>query len=640
MKHTFAAAALAAAMTAGLAVATPSKMPEDMLQTTRMRKRAINADGDFHMSFFHINDVHAHLDEFASSGSDCTNPSRGCWGGYARIKHTIDELRPQQESSLWLNAGDEFQGTLFYSYYKGEKIAETLNQLGFDAMTLGNHEFDGGDDELGEFLLNLTFPVLSANIVSTHPALNQTILPYHIYEDLGVAVIACTTETTASISNPGDGTQFLDVVSSVQRAIDEIRATTDIKRIVALTHIGYDEDQRLARETTGLSLIMGGHSHTNLGTINPAVSEGAYPTIVENAAGDEVFIVTAWRWGQYLGFIDVVFDAEGRAVSYTGGPINMDNTTAQDEGLQAQIDAWRVPFEEFAAEVVGYTNVELVQATCQTAECTLGNVMSDAIQAYRSTAADFSLINAGGIRAAIDVGNITRGEVLTSFPFGNAIVEFPMSGADVLRLLEGCVSRVSQFNGNPITSGFQVSGTLKVQYNPAQPAGSRLVRALVKGVEVDPAATYTVATLDFLAGGGDNIFPKVASPVVLDLQADVLTRYIQAESPIDIAIEGRIETVSEIPGGGGGGGGSSSTITSSSASATSSSSSSSSSASASASASASGSVTLSSSSSSSSLSSVSTTSVSSVPTAAPTSTGGVYPTTTRGCRRRPRPTAN
>lgn len=478
--------------------------------------------------------------------------------------------------------------------------------------------------------------MLSANIVSTVPALQDTILPYKIYEKHGVAVIGCTTETTASISNPGEGTQFSDAVSSVQRAIDEIKASTDIKRIVALTHIGYDEDQRLARETTGLSLIMGGHSHTNLGNIDPAASQGAYPTIVKNANGDEVFIVTAWRWGQYLGFIDVVFDAEGRAISYTGGPINLDNTTEQDAALQAQIDEWRVPFEEFAAEVIGYSNVDLVQSSCQTAECTLGNVMTDAIVAYRSGVADFSLINAGGIRAAIDIGNVTRGEVLTSFPFGNAITEFPMTGADVLRLLEGCVSRVSQFNGNPVTSGFQVSGSLKVQYNPSLPVGGRLVRALINGVEVDKTATYTVATLDFLAGGGDNIFPKVVSPVVLDLQADVLERYIQAQSPIDIALEGRIEQVTEVPGG------DSSTTTTTITSST-----------VTASGTMSGSVTVSgtasvsstmatsmSSSVSETASSLSSSSSSSAAIPTSISTGGIYPTKTRGCGRRPRATVN
>ncbi|ROT35566.1 5'-nucleotidase domain-containing protein [Sodiomyces alkalinus F11] len=551
MRTSLASSALALAL-AGVVSAVPQKVDEDHLYSSRLAKRGLDADGNFNVSFFHINDVHAHLDEFSSSGADCTNPSRGCYGGYARVKHTVDELRPLYEDSLWLNAGDEFQGTLFYTYYRGEKIAETINQLGFDAMTLGNHEFDGGDDELGEFLLNLTFPVISANIQSNHTALNQTIIPYKIFEDQGVAIIGATTPTTRNIANPGPGTRFLDVVDSVQACIDEIRATTDIKRIVALTHIGYAEDQALAAATSGLSLVMGGHSHTPLGDLHPN-PQGDYPTVVQGRDGHDVFVVQAWRWGEYVGYIDVSFDADGHPVSYHGGPIHLDNTTAQDAALQAQIDEWRGPFEEFAGVVVGYTNVDLVQATCQTEECTLGNVMADAMYEYRLETSedrppDFALINAGGIRAAIEAGNVTRGQVLTSFPFGNAITELTFSGADVRRLLEGCVSRVNQFNGEPITSGFQVSASVRLRYNPALDPGERIVSLLIDGEEVVDDEDYIVVTLDFLAGGGDNMFELTTDYVPLDLQDEVLIRYLGNNSPIDAEIEGRFEATDELPG--------------------------------------------------------------------------------------------
>jgi len=244
-------------------------------------------------AFYHINDVHAHLAEFRSSGVECPDPGRGCFGGYARVKSVIDESRPTHNDSLFLNVGDEFQGTLYYSFYGGEKIAETLNQLGFDGMTLGNHEFDGGDDKLGAFLANLTdIPIISANIQSTHPILNATIKPYHIYEQFGLAVIGVTTPETPSISSPGKGTTFSDPIKAVQDTIEHIKRTTNITRIAAITHIGYEEDKKLAEGTTGLQLIMGGHSHTLLGDM--AGAEGKYPTIAENKDGDEVFIVTAY----------------------------------------------------------------------------------------------------------------------------------------------------------------------------------------------------------------------------------------------------------------------------------------------------------------------------------------------------------
>lgn len=184
-----------------------------------------------------------------------------------------------------------------------------------------------------------------------------------------------TTETVPSISNPGKGTTFTDVVAAVQGSIDEIRRTTNITRIAAITHIGYDEDKRLARETSGLQLIMGGHSHTLLGDVEGA--EGPYPTLETNKDGDEVFIVTAYRWGEYLGYIDVTYDADGKILAYHGAPVHLTNATKQDEGLQAQVDEWRVPFEAFAAQEVGESSVVLDQSTCQKQECPLGDLISE-----------------------------------------------------------------------------------------------------------------------------------------------------------------------------------------------------------------------------------------------------------------------
>lgn len=163
-------------------------------------------------AFFHVNDVHAHLDEFRSSGADCDDPTKGCFGGYARIKNAVDEGRKQVNDSLLLNVGDEFQGTLFYTFYKGEKIAETINQIGFDAMTLGNHEFDAGEEVLGDFLQNLTFPIVCANLHSKNEKVNKTVQRYTIFEDKGLALIGVTTDVTPSISSPDDSTVFSNVV--------------------------------------------------------------------------------------------------------------------------------------------------------------------------------------------------------------------------------------------------------------------------------------------------------------------------------------------------------------------------------------------------------------------------------------------
>ena len=515
---------------------------------------------DQETAFFHVNDVHAHLDEFASSGTDCEEPEEGCYGGYARIKTKVEELKKAQPDNLWLNAGDEFQGTLFYSFYGPEKIAATVNDLGFDLMTLGNHEWDGGDDPLGEFMANLTFPVVSCNVKSEHKLLKKYIKNYHVFEDKHLAVIGASTTETPSISSVGEKTKFVDPVKEVQKAVDEIRDKfPDVKYIVALTHLGYKEDQELAEKTEGISLIIGGHSHTLLGDMDDA--EGKYPTIVNNTKGDEVFVVTSYRWGEYLGSINLLYDEEGKIMGYRGAPIHMTNTTKQDKDLQAKIDAWRGPFEEFAAEVLGTTDAAMGQDTCQEEDCLMGQVMADAMLEYRQNqtaessskkaqAPDFALINAGGVRAEIGEGNITRGEVLTSFPFGNAVVELTLTGAEVRSVLEGCVSMENQETGAELGGWFQVSRGLVLEYNPESKPGSRLVSVEVGGEALDDKREYRVVTLDFLAGGGDNIFVATKDFATLDLQDEVLVQYVEAHTPMSPKLAKRVIQTDKKPGQG------------------------------------------------------------------------------------------
>ncbi|KAG5984069.1 hypothetical protein E4U55_006204 [Claviceps digitariae] len=533
-------ASLAALVFGSLAAA------DDFLYSSRMSKRGLLPNGNYNLSFFHVNDVHAHLDQFTKGGADCNDATKGCVGGYARIKTKVDELRSKKPDHLWLNAGDEFQGTLFYSFYGGEKIAETINRLKFDAMTLGNHEWDGGDDKLGHFVRNLTFPVVSCNVKSTQKDLNETIKNYHIFEKHDLAVIGATTESTPRISNVGPGTTFLDPIPEIQRAIYEIRNTTKVKRIVALTHLGYDVDKKLAEQTEGLSLIIGGHSHTLLGDMDKA--EGKYPTIVKDQSGQEVFVVTAYRWGEYIGSIELTFDKHGRALSYHGAPIHMDNTTALDERLEKNITAWRAPFEEYAAEVIGSTKNALDQTACQKGDCLLGQVMADAMLEYRQSQTsgpndakpDFALLNAGGVRVTIDQGNITRGEVITAFPFGNAVTQVKYSGSDLRKILEGCVSRINQFNQKKTTSWLQVSRNILIEYNPSKDAGSRLVKATIGGKPLDDKTDYNVVTVDFVAGGGDNLLKPVKEFISLETLDQVLVGYIKRHSPLQNDVQERV----------------------------------------------------------------------------------------------------
>lgn len=535
---------IAAFLAAAACAATAVQAKEDVLFSKRaaLNKRFLDSDGNYNISFYHINDVHAHLDQYSSSGTDCTDETKGCYGGYARVKTVLNETRPQHQDSLFLDVGDEFQGTFFFSYYGGEKIADTLNQMGIDGMTLGNHEFDRGDEYLAEFLSNLTFPIISANVESENEVLSSILEPYHIYEEYQLAVIGVTTETTPTTSSPDKTTNFTDPIEAVQNTIDHILSTTNITRIAAITHIGYDRDQTLAESTTGLYLIMGGHSHTPLGDFEDA--EGPYPTIVQNKDGEDVFIVTAYRWGEYLGYIDVTYDEEGKILAYHGGPIHLDNATKQDADYEAQVTAWRGPFEAFASQVLGYSDVELDQTVCQKQECLLGDFMADAMLWYRENATEdvaFAFVNAGGIRATIDAGNITRGEVLTSFPFGNAVVSLQLTGQRIWDIMEGLVSGFNVNNGEEVTSFFQISSGVVVLYDPTAANGSVLTNFTIDGAPLDLEANYNVITVDFIATGGDNIIdPEIEDVITLDTLDEVLINYIAAQSPINITLDGRI----------------------------------------------------------------------------------------------------
>jgi len=286
--------------------------------------------------------------------------------------------------------------------------------------------------------------------------------------------------------------------------------------------------------------------------------------------GIQYLIVTlcfSYRYGEYLGHISLEFDSEGKVLSYVGAPIHLVSeaatnnqtvynatlSTAQDTELQKEIKDWRGPFEEYASVVLGYTDVVLEQSTCQEEECTLGDYVCDAmLDARTSTGSNVSscIINAGGIRATIDAGNITRGQVLTAFPFGNTITELKFSGEDLWKIWEGVVSDVSQFNNVKLTSFAQTSRGTRVTYNPSLDPGSRLINLEFASnpndtstfAAVDPNMTYTIVTLDFIAGGGDNIIPIQTNFVSLQTAAEILDAYIAKTSPVNITVEGRLVT--------------------------------------------------------------------------------------------------
>ncbi|KAK2591709.1 hypothetical protein QQS21_010594 [Conoideocrella luteorostrata] len=524
----------------------------DLLFSDRLAKRGVDSKGNYKMSFFHVNDVHAHLDQFTKHGTDVIYPAQDGYGGYARIKTKVNELRRQNPDSLFLNAGDEFQGTLFFSLFGSEKIAETLNDLRFDAMTLGNHEWDLGDEALGKFLKKLNFPVVSCNVRSSYPDIKETLKPYEIFPAYEVAVIGVTTETTATTSRVGRGTKFLDPVPQVQKTVDEIRQRHPIiKRIVVLSHLGFDIDKKLAAETEGLSLIIGGHTNTLLGNMENA--EGTYPTIEKNLRGHEVFIVTAYRWGEYLGRIDVTFDPEGRPLAYHGSPEHMDKTVEQEKTLQDRITSWRYAFSQYMAQV-GETTTLLDGEDCWQRDCLLGQVLTDAMLNYRpdniaeaqARRPDFALINSGIIRASMAPGIITKGDLKTCFPFDTTIVQVTYTGAELRSIIEGCLCKVNQFNQKPVTSWFQVSDGVTIKYDASKPAGSRVAEIRIQGRLLEEERDYRMVTAEYLLDGGDNMMPRGRDVQVMASVDKALVSYLDKVRPLKVDLKERVVLVEQV----------------------------------------------------------------------------------------------
>lgn len=515
-------------------------------------------DAGFTLTILHTNDTHARIEQFAGSSSTCSEEqaaSGACVGGVARRATKIAELMGSATNPILVDAGDQFQGSLYYTQYRGEEAAEFMPMLGYQAMAIGNHEFDDGPANLARFIDSVGLPVLSANIdASADPDLAGKIPPYTVLDVNGeqVGVIGLTTDTTPFSSSPGDTVAFGEYVASLEPVIAELEAL-GINKIVLLSHIGYTDDQTLAAAIDGIDVIVGGHSHTLLANTIEGAS-GPYPTVVDSPSGAPVLIVQAEAYGKYLGNLEVTFDADGVASAWQGEPILLDASVAEDPDVLARVQALGQPLAELRNKVVGQSAIDLdgSRASCRFGECTMGNLITDAmLWATQNDGAQVAIENGGGIRASLPAGDITRGGVLEVLPFGNMAATLGLKGADLLLALENGVSRAE----NPDNEGTgrfpQVAG-IRFSWDGGKPAGERIVSAEVRNADgsyspVDPDAVYQVVTNDFLRRGGDEytIFAEAAiNPYDFGSPLDqILADYIAAFSPVNPVIEGRITRV-------------------------------------------------------------------------------------------------
>lgn len=513
------------------------------------------AFADFELNILHINDFHSRIEAINKYDSTCSAEEAGkneCFGGIARVKTAIDTRRGELSGGnvLVLDAGDEFQGSLFYTTYKSAPIADFMNGIGFDAMAIGNHEFDDGPEELARFIAALKFPMISGNtLAGLNTPIADKYKPYIVKEFGGekVAIVSVLASDTDETSSPGKDVLFADEIGYLKDAVKEIQAA-GVNKIVLLSHVGYVKDQEIAKAVDGIDVIVGGHSHTLLSSTDEKAA-GPYPTLVKSPSGVEVPIVTAYAYSKYLGDLKVVFDDAGVVKSAEGAPKLLDASVKPDEGYTAKVAELAGPIEELKKKEIGQSAdvIDGSREVCRVKECSMGNLVADAmVDRVKDQGITIAIQNGGGLRASIDGGVVTMGEVLTVLPFQNTLATFQLKGADIVAALENGLSQIEEGAGRfP-----QVSG-LKYSFDKSKPAGSRVISVEVKEgdafVPLDPAKVYGVATNNYMRAGGDGykIFASAGTnaydygPGLETVVAD----YVAKNSPYKPYTDGRIAEV-------------------------------------------------------------------------------------------------
>lgn len=454
---------------------------EEKAQVTRGEFfQALGDAATTQITIAHTNDVHGHIQEDAGQKEL----------GYAKIATLIKEWRAENENFLLLDAGDTFQGTIFVNQFKGESIVPVLNSLDYDVMAAGNHEFDFGYEQLLKLRDSLDHPVISANVFKADGT--ELLLPTFKAEIGGktFAFVGFVAEDTPVLTHPDNvkGLTFKSPVEVAKAVVPELKKEVD--HVIVVSHVGINVDRAIAESVDGIDLIVGGHSHTPLRT--PEVVNGTY-------------IVQDWEYGKSLGRADLYYLGD-ELVAFSGGLKEYDETVQADPEIDQLVQEIVKNIDSVMNVVIAKTEVPLDgdRSLVRTRETNVGNLIADIMlertQSIPGYEADVALANGGGIRAQLPAGDITKKDLYSLLPFENntlAIVE--VTGAELKAALENGVSQVENGAGRfP-----QISG-MSFTYDPRKPAGERVLEVHVGDSPLDLEKTYKLATIDFLAAGGDD----------------------------------------------------------------------------------------------------------------------------------------
>ncbi|MEL6522907.1 MAG: 5'-nucleotidase C-terminal domain-containing protein, partial [Pseudomonadota bacterium] len=379
------------------------------------------------------------------------------------------------------------------------------NAIGFDAMAVGNHEFDDGPAALRSFIDTVDFPVISGNLDLSSSTELKDQVENHVVLDVGgekIGIISALATNTDETSSPGPNVVFQDEIESLSADVVALEGE-GVNKIIALTHVGLPKDVEIAGAVAGLDAVVGGHSHTYLSSSDDEAA-GPYPTMVEQG-NLQVPVVQAYAYSKYVGHLKLTFSDDGVVTAAEGDAILLDASVTPDEAIAARVAELAGPIEELKSEVVSEAAeaIEGSREVCRAMECPMGNLVADAmLDRVADQGVTIAIQNGGGLRASIDAGEITMGEVLTVLPFQNTLATFQLKGSDIVAALENGVSQVEEGAGRfP-----QVAG-MKYVWDAAAEPGSRIVEVMVADGDsfapIDPEAVYGVVSNNYMRSGGD-----------------------------------------------------------------------------------------------------------------------------------------
>ncbi|XP_003400602.1 apyrase [Bombus affinis] len=499
----------------------------------------------FELSVIHLNDFHARFEQTGPRSEAChEGEEKDCVGGISRVSTAVNRLMNERPNPIFLNAGDHYQGTLWYNVHRWNVTATFMNMLPHDVMTIGNHEFDDDIEGVVPFLKMVKAPVVVTNIdASEEPTMQGLYKNSTIIERNGtkIGVIGVIISTTDTISITGK-LKFLDEVESVN---DEARRlkSRGIDIIIVLSHCGLDVDRIMAAKCPLIDLIVGGHSHTFLYS-GPAPfidePEDEYPVVVvQEETNRTVLIVQAAAFTKYLGNLTVWFDADGEVVDWDGNPILLDYSVEEDPEMLKALAPWKVRVDEKSGTKIARTRVFL-DNKCRRNECNLGNLITDAmVDAYVERAenktvwtyAAVGVYNPGGIRAPIDsIGkDITFADLIMAQPFENTW--------DILELKGSCILQILEMEEDIlIWSGLKVVYKIKGNSRKVEDVKIRCRACEVpRYEELVLDQWYRIVLPTFLVQGGDGFVPFETcgrNHEVGYLDWVVLSKYMKKISPI------------------------------------------------------------------------------------------------------------